>query len=354
MKCKCLTCIQDGNATNHGCDQCAAGLYKLMDNTINNCYSISEIPQYYLNTTYSVISKCYEKCLSCSQSGDNIKNNCIKCLNGLYPLELNMSQCYSTTDIPQGYYLDSTSGVFIKCYGSCLTCNARGDSAKQNCLNCLDYYYPLEDDTSQCFPFTEVINGYFFNVITSNFTRCYLSCGACKMLGDINQHICSTCKNNYFSLESDNSMCYTKDDSVLGYYLDFNSNVFRKCYKSCIKCTGPGDIINPNCIECDPSYPSCSGCTKKIYKDNCFDDCPILTTYNPLTQMCSNCKPGEYVFNNQCVSTCPDGYAHSYTCVTCLDKKMYNYKNYCVLSCPDGSKLNVNTNICEILCDFGY
>jgi hypothetical protein len=352
----CLNCFQAGDATNHNCIECNPGLYKLADNTINNCYSISEIPQdYYLSTTYNAIIKCYERCLSCSQKGDSVKNNCLKCLNGFYPLEQDTTQCYSTSNVPQSYYLNTSLGAFVKCYSSCLTCNSKGDSGTHNCLQCLDNYYPLEDNTSQCYPYTEVINGYFFNVETINFTRCYQSCATCKMLGDTNQHICLSCKNNFFPLETDNSMCFSKDDSVLGYYLDFNNNVFRKCYKSCSKCTGPGDIINPNCIECDPTYPSCSGCTKRIYKDNCVDNCPILTTYNPLTQMCFDCEPGELVYNNQCVSTCPDGYIQdSYLCSTCMDKNMYNYKKTCVQSCPDNSKLNTSNNTCEILCVLGY
>jgi hypothetical protein len=352
----CLTCSQAGDVTNHNCIQCNPGLYKLADNTINNCYSTSEIPQgYYLDTTYNVIRKCYESCFSCSQKGDSIKNNCLKCLNSFYPLEQDITQCYSTTNVPQGYYLDTSLGAFVKCYDSCLTCNSKGDSGTHNCLKCLDYYYPLEDKINQCYPYTEVINGYFFNIETLNFTRCYQSCGTCKMLGDINQHICLSCKNNFFPLENDNSMCFAKDATVLGYYLDFNNNVFRKCYKSCSKCTGPGDIINPNCIECDPTYPSCSGCTEKIYKDNCIDGCPILTTFNPITQICSDCKPGELVYNNQCIATCPDGYIQdSYLCVTCADKNMYYYKNYCVQSCPDGSKLNTSNNTCEIICLLGY
>jgi hypothetical protein len=299
------------------------------------------------------IAPCYQTCFICAQAGNDNNHRCLQCAPNAYSTSDNSNNCYSST--PKGYYLDTSTKIYNKCYESCLTCPEKGDSGNNNCSTCGSNYYNLEDLLSQCYLSTEIITSYFFNFETLNFTKCFSSCNTCRYLGNINQHLCSTCNNNFFPLEDDASMCFSKDAAVEGYYLDFELSVFKKCYKACGKCTGPGDIINPNCIECAPNYPKCNGCSQKIYKESCVDNCPVLTVYDALTKTCIECKTGEIVLNNECLSICPDGYIQDlYTCITCIEKNYYNYKKTCVQQCPGGSTLNANTNTCEIKCDFGY
>jgi hypothetical protein len=267
----------------------------------------------------------------------------------------NPNNCYSNADIPQGYYLDTSTNTYTKCYASCLTCTSEGDISNNNCSTCAHNYYSLEDKLSQCYLSTDTVIGYFFNFISTNFTKCFYSCSTCKLLGDTNMHLCSTCKNNFFPLEDNVRMCYSKDSSVPGYYLDFANSIFRKCYKSCSQCSGPGDIFTTNCTQCDPNYTICSDCTTMVYKDSCVDSCPPLAVYDATSKTCIDCNAGEVVFNNQCSFECPAGYVQNlYTCVTCIKLKFYNYKTTCVAQCPDGSTLNAITNTCDIKCDFGY
>jgi hypothetical protein len=302
------------------------------------------------------ITVCYQTCLTCTQIGDATNNSCLQCASNLYKMSDNRNNCYSSTDIPHdGYYLDTITNTFLKCYLSCLTCAIGGDSGNNNCLSCAKNYYNLEDKLSQCYLNTDAVVGYFFNIINANFTKCFNSCDTCKLLGNISQHLCSKCKNNFFPLEEDASMCYFKDSFVPGYYLDFPNSIFKKCYKSCSQCSGPGDIFTTNCTQCAPNYTVCSDCTTMVYKDSCVDSCPPLTVYDATFKTCIDCNAGEVVLNGQCTSECPVGYVlNSTTCVTCIKLNMYNYKTTCVVQCPEGSVLNATTNTCDINCGLGY
>jgi hypothetical protein len=297
---------------------------------------------------------CYTTCDTCSLQGDVTDHKCDTCIANYY-FQKNTKNCYSKTIGLPGYYFDVAMNLFNVCYSRCNGCIGQGDNAKNNCLKCLDGYYNLEDDASQCLMKTEIINGYFFNAQLNIFSKCYLSCKSCTTQGNINDHQCTSCKNNYFALEDKPTFCYLKDPGVEGYYLDTTASIFKKCYKTCSKCSGSGDIFTPNCLQCLPTIPSCDPCTKMAYQDTCVDNCPVLTTYDDITKICTDCKVGEVVFNNTCVTSCPSGYMKdSNTCKTCSDLKLLSYKDTCVETCPSDSVLNLDTNTCTVICNKGF
>jgi hypothetical protein len=303
-----------------------------------------------------VINVCYKTCATCTQIGDDNDHKCTQCVANYYKIKDSITNsCYLKTQIIQGYYFDSILSLFNKCYTRCISCSCGGDDNTHNCSICLANYYQLVDNSTQCYTLFEKVTGYFFDVLSSKFSKCYASCETCNSLGTSYTHQCLTCYSNYYPPEDDKTSCYNKDSTILGYYFDSSSNIFRKCFKSCSKCSGLGNLINPNCLECADGYSDCSGCTKKIFKDNCIDECPPLTIFNPTTQQCTDCIQGDVVFNNECISTCPLGYIKdSYSCYTCFDKNLFRYKNDCVTSCPTNTILNTTTNTCEIQCDLGY
>ena len=55
------------------------------------------------------------------------------------------SNCYKD---PQSYYLNHSSGLYFKCYDSCLECNTNGEKESPNCLSnkCANDAYPLENN----------------------------------------------------------------------------------------------------------------------------------------------------------------------------------------------------------------
>jgi hypothetical protein len=111
------------------------------------------------------IAACYQTCLTCTQMGNATNNSCLQCATNLYKMSDNPNNCYSSTDIPQNYYLDTSTNTYTKCYASCLTCAARGDINNSNCSTCANNYYNLEDNLRQCYLSTDTVNGYFFNLI---------------------------------------------------------------------------------------------------------------------------------------------------------------------------------------------
>ena len=110
----------------------------------NGTTCINEIPiGYYSNsTTDKYIDKCPTKCKSCSY--ESISNNelCTECdmSNNYYPKSddaLNTGsfyQCYSTTEMQIGFYLDTITNTFKACYERCNKCTSgAGDEDDNNC-----------------------------------------------------------------------------------------------------------------------------------------------------------------------------------------------------------------------------
>jgi hypothetical protein len=299
---------------------------------------------------------CYTSCAACVTSGTATTNNCTQCDNGYYQkLDLKDGNCYSKTDKVNRYYYDDLVKVFQKCYSSCYECNGKGDSTNHNCRICKIDYFPLIDNSANCYQSTEVVTGYLYDNQTKKFLKCYSACQTCNLLGDDNDHLCLTCARDYYPLIDNNNMCYKSDIVLEGYYFDSTSKTFQRCYQTCKHCSGFGDIRSPNCTECAYGLTSCDGCTKNLYKDQCVDECPKTTIYNAANKTCIECTAEEILFNNACITSCPDSYIHdSNTCFTCKSKGMYIYNKLCVKECPSKTTLNTNTNTCEMECNLGY
>jgi hypothetical protein len=304
------------------------------------------------------IIACFTSCLTCSKGGDALNNNCTKCDVNFSAINNKQDgNCYSITQKIDGYYFDSLNDIFTECYPSCLTCSSKGDSLNHNCDSCNKDYYPLEDNTKQCYLAIEVVPGYYFDVLSTKFVRCYSSCAECKMTGFDNYHSCTKCAYNYFPLIDDKVMCYNKDAIVPNYYFDAGNSIFYNCHISCKQCLSPSNSDNPNCTECADGYSTCNGCTKKIFNDNCVDECPSYTIYESATKKCVTCDQDKVLFLNTCIDNCPDGYImdNLNTCVSCLSMNLFYYSKSCVNECPSNTKLNTLTNVCsDIECTLGY
>jgi hypothetical protein len=192
-----------------------------------------------------------------------------------------------------------------------------------------------------------------FDITSTIFKKCYQSCSRCVAIGDSNNHYCLSCIAGYYPLIDNNLNCYKINTGLNGYYFNTDKQLFDKCYQSCNKCSGPGDLMNSNCLECANGYKTCDGCDK-IYNNNCVEECPVLTIYNKDTQYCEDCSTGEVVYDNTCVSKCPEGYIITSTsCISCQSKTLYYYQNKCLDDCPTNTKLNTLTNACEDICTKG-
>jgi hypothetical protein len=298
---------------------------------------------------------CYTSCANCITSGDINSHKCTQCDTSrlYYPFAPIEGNCFLNTNPPSGYTFDYSTNSFAKCYQACSNCSAIGTKAQTNCQGCAATYYPLPDNTSQCYLNTEKLPGYVYD--GSAFEKCYTSCGTCDKIGDEVAHLCTSCKNNY-SQKSDNfTMCYPNSSAIEGYYFDSLKNNFSKCYKLCKTCQGSGDALNPNCIDCAAGVKDCKPCQDKLYNDQCVKDCPDGTIYDEPTKRCKDCSAGMIIFNNECLSKCPDGLVlEDNTCIQCQSKHKFPYNGKCVSECPENSKLNPTSLICENDCKLGY
>jgi hypothetical protein len=302
------------------------------------------------------LATCYNSCLTCTSQGDSYSHKCVTCntAQAYYPLADKPTNCYIVTEKIQYYYFDQLKQSFNRCYTSCFSCDKEGTRLRTNCLKCLTGYYPLEDDPSQCFPNTLPIDGYTFNNNLQVLSKCYKTCKTCERVGNENDNRCSICLPGYFPRIDRSTMCIESSTIIPNYYFDIESSQFNKCYYLCKECTGQGDAIKPNCTKCVDEVSSCSGCVNKVYRDTCFDDCPVLTIYDKDTKTCNDCMPYEVVLNNECVSSCPDGFIiDSTTCVSCKSKGMYYYQNQCFSRCPGNMVINPSSYSCQPDCELG-
>jgi hypothetical protein len=351
----CLTCSGAWTHTQQMCTACNANFYPLEDNSTNCYLKTDSVAGYVFNATENIFRKrfCYISCETCKITGDEINNNCLTCAASYYTLVDNTAMCLSSiTQIPS-YYFDSQNKIFDKCYSNCKTCSQKGDDINTNCTACAANYYNLIDDNTKCYKYDLQVDGYFFDSGIKFFNKCYKSCKSCKHRGDDNSNNCQSCANNFYPLIDSQSMCFSLGSTNSGYYFDTASSIFNKCFTLCNTCSGPGDVINPNCITCANGLQTCSGCSKFVYQNSCVEECPILTIISTDLKTCISCKKGEVVLNNSCVTECPVGYINnSYSCIDCNFTNMKIFDNQCVDSCPINTLFDEARNTCYF-CDKG-
>ena len=111
------------------------------------------------------------------------------------------------------------------------------------------------------------INGKLINNSTISYCICKnKQCSSCSNLSFIDLKYKIYEKEDEINLNGDKK-CY-KDP--IGYYLDINEYIYKKCYYSCKKCEIQGNNITHNCIECNNNYPI----EFKVNNySNCYEKC---------------------------------------------------------------------------------
>jgi hypothetical protein len=392
----CKTCDETGNLNDHMCTSCdnPAGYFKLVDKPANcvnlqpngyflksttwekcyltcnkctgypvdinvdmRCMSNSCIPGYYPkvdNMTscfqgsvqgYTLVgsvyqkstTNCYIRCKSCSGYPINPDVDMMcdpnSCASGYYPKINNMTSCFN--GVITGFYFDGY--VYQKCFSLCKTCKGypANPSIDMKCDTCLENYYTSADNPSSCY--SGDIDLFYLDSSIKIYKPCQPSCQSCSSGPDSNGQNCKKCKEEYYPVGNNISNCFKKDDQTLdGYY--FNNTQFNKCYSVCKTCKGPGSLANPNCITCKDGE-NCEPCNDIIYNNQCMTSCPDGTLHDQTNNTCYNCKDkNKLSFESTCVDTCPSGYIIiDNLCVSCKSKKMLNNNGQCVEKCPEGT-----------------
>ena len=154
---------------------------------------------------------CYQNCETCYWESKDVNNQlCIKCKDGYYKIN-GTNNCFLT--MSSGYYFDENQKLFMPCYKDCLSCNDSGTELKMNCMTCdddlFDYYKkstncldcPKYVDYAQSKCINEIPEGYFLdNDYLGTIDKCHELCKTCEKKSVVeNGQLymnCKTCKYN--------------------------------------------------------------------------------------------------------------------------------------------------------------
>ena len=123
-----------------------------------------------------------------------------------------------------------------------------------------------------------------------------------------------------------------------GYYFDSNDKVFKKCFKNCYDCYGPGNEIDNNCISCKNNFTFLK---EFINNNNCYEKCKYYYYFDKDKYYCTS--------NEKCPQKCSKLIIPKNRCIDdCkYDKNyQYEYNNSCLEECPLGTNPNKDNKIC--------
>ena len=300
----CKYCNGAGNEETHNCNECKSDYpYEVIKSDSINCYNACPDESFTKDNEYlcftekpigyyfysSKYIKCYESCKNCFGAGNEENHNCNECKVN-YPYILNKigyKNCYNTC--PYNSYIEKTT-------------NTKYCTENQICPS---NYDKLITDKKECLEKCEEDEEYKYEFEN----ECYINC-----------------PDETYPKENE-YLCFREKPE--GYY--FDSNIYKKCYVSCKNCNIAGNIDNHNCNECNDNYPY--EIIRTDYK-NCYNNCPYYyyidkATYNKYCTESQACPLNYYKLiteKNECVNKCDDDGTYK-----------FEFENKCYISCPIGT-----------------
>ena len=110
-------------------------------------------------------------------------------------------------------------------------------------------------------------------------------------------NLCAECNTDYYRIENDPLNlgiyfnCYKEP---VGYFLDKEDFVYKKCFHTCETCEVKGDYLTNNCIKCNSNY---SYQIKKKNYTNCYENCSYYHYFD-----------NESYYHCTINNTCPEEY----------------------------------------------
>ena len=373
----CLTCSTGALGTNTNCNTC---------DTVSNYYPIQHqesicllkddpnIKHYYFDQ--DMFKQCNPGCETCDAQADATSHHCLSCDSSLsvynqkyYPTETGSDgMCYSTDNAPSDMFL--RDDVFVKCNVACRSCDWKDDTGvKTHCIECNvdQWYYPLYDNSSQCYDSNSNVEHYYYDTNTNTFQPCALACLQCDQPASMDNTHCTVCADDYSEIEDQAGNCVKSNTQLDGYYND--NGVFKVCGAHCKVCAlSTTDATVTTCNECYTGYklsltsPSeceqmstgyykdenghmqpcnvaCLECTNASNKDCKRNSCNIASGYYPLDTVATTCIQNETAYemgyvldtiNNYfkpCYTSCEkcfeDGNYQTHKCSVCKENPKY-------------------------------
>ena len=172
--------------------------------------------------------------------------------------------------------------------------------------------------------------------IDIKYNRCVENCNESEFKFEYNNSCNEKCPSGTYNIENE-YLCL--DEIPEGYYLNSSKSVYKKCYETCKRCNGQGDIINNNCIECLNNHDFLND---SIHKNNCYEKCNYYYYFNESNyHICTNKNecPSEYnkliPEKKKCIDDCKKDEAY-----------IYKYNSTCLLQCPNWTMVNETNKVC--------
>ena len=147
-------------------------------------------------------------------------------------------ECFKTK--PEGYYFDKN--FYKQCYKNCKSCQGQGDDNNNNCIECKNDYY-LVSTTKNCVKTCPES----YNKYITQKKECIDDCKNDDTYKfEYNNQCYNNCpdgKHEYY--DRNDKICYSETPE--GYYLDKDSQKYKKCFKNCKTCDQAGNETNHNC-----------------------------------------------------------------------------------------------------------
>ena len=384
---KCLECNLE-SVKQDLCTKCnkEKNYYKKIDDLNGDfmqCYK--DIPEgYYFDLNELIFKKCYKSCKYCNDTGNVTEQLCNECFDNF---TLNGTNCYEICQYY--YYFDDNFEYHCSIDENCPSDRSKLIVDKNECVEtCFgDYKFEIYNKCYTSCPPNSYYNfdqtncidaipeGFYLNS-TQTIDKCPPKCHECN-LDSVNNNLCITCENSLnFYKKEDLNLINGYIDCFMGeqdnYYLDINTNLYKRCHKNCKSCTELGNIQNNKCTECfSNSTLNGSNCYEICQYYYYFDDsgeyictqdenCPnIKNKLNIDTKECIKECIGEnkFEFNNKCYKECPENTFYNYEYIGCIDSIPEGYYlndslkrtiDKCDIKCENECTLDISKN--NIIC----
>jgi hypothetical protein len=346
---------------NKKCFLCETG-YTLVGTRENDdnpiiCTSTTELSKYYKNEEDNTYYLCMDNCLSCTNkdecNGCDLKYNlkedktceekilhcknydanyefCVECIEDYYLLNDDKSNCHNEVIDQEKHFTEDDGKTYVNC-----------ETAIDNCIKCQNRNY--------C---TLCKDGY---LLMNDNKECNSKIPHCKRF-DPNYDYCEECDEGFYIIVDDKTVCHDKNDEPIDeeeYFTEDGGKTYTNC----------GEIIE-NCLKCN-GRNSCTQCinTHKMEQNGkvCNPKIPHCKTFDANYEFCQECEDDYYLKN--------DDYTHCYNepinneyftedngkkylscdegipnCLKCTER------NFCI-TCKEGYIIENSNSLCTLIND---
>lgn len=296
------------------------------------------------------VKKCHDSCFSCE---NETSTSCYKCAVGYYPFEGETPpfSCHNEKTKQKNWYLDKINQMYKKCYQTCSECDKGGDINNNNCINCNNGYYFIENEKRNC---VQNPKGFYLDAKTDLYKKCYKTCASCSGAGIETHNSCTSCiigtQLNGENCECEKNKCFYQDTCVE--YKD----KYEKRGSVCVNCANENQYLIIGEQKCTIYKPE-MGYELYDASYNLYIKCPNLWYINnngeykcATEDNCQSIKNIERQIyertSKQCVKNClpfqPDS-----ACKRCSMIPLYEYGGECIEKCPKKYKENDTISKCE-------